>query len=54
MELRHLRSFVTALPKTELCMAWGRRDTSEVVGALRTILQRTFRKQSTLFTGLRS
>ena len=40
-------------PKAELCMAWRRRDTSEVLGALRTILQRTFKEQPALFTGLR-
>jgi len=53
MGLRHLRYFVTAPPKTELCMGWGRRGTSEALSALRTILQRTFKEQPALFTGLR-
>jgi DNA-binding transcriptional LysR family regulator len=40
------RPLAPTIPRAELCMAWRRRDTSEVLGSLRTILQRTFREQS--------
>jgi DNA-binding transcriptional LysR family regulator len=33
-------------PKTQRCMAWRRRDTSEALHSLRTILRQTFREQS--------
>ena len=48
------RPLAPTLPKAELCMAWRQRDTSEVLGALRTILQRIFKEQSAQFTGSRS
>jgi DNA-binding transcriptional LysR family regulator len=48
------RPLAPALPKAELCMAWRRRDTSEVLSTLRTILQRTFKEQSSLLNGSRS
>ena len=46
------RPLAPTTPKAELCMAWRRRDTSEILGSLRKILQRTFQEQSSRFTGL--
>jgi LysR family transcriptional regulator, benzoate and cis,cis-muconate-responsive activator of ben and cat genes len=48
------RPLAPTLPKAELCMVWRRGDSSEVLGALRAILQQTFKEQSALFAGLRS
>jgi DNA-binding transcriptional LysR family regulator len=48
------RPLAPRIPKAELCMAWRRHDTSEVLGSLRTILQRTFKDQSSQFTDSRS
>jgi DNA-binding transcriptional LysR family regulator len=45
------RPLAPATPRAELCMAWRRRDTSEILGSLRKILQRTFQEQSSRFTG---
>jgi DNA-binding transcriptional LysR family regulator len=45
------RPLAPTTPRAELCMAWRRRDTSEILGSLRKILQRTFQEQSSRFTG---
>jgi DNA-binding transcriptional LysR family regulator len=45
------RPLAPKTPKAELCIAWRRFDTSEILGSLRKILQRTFREQSSRFTG---